>query len=190
MPHTDLCLNALIQLKATHHTLKIFQELPSSSSDSGSGYPPCQGTRNALDTSSEVATYSFCFSIMNWLNSSDHLFHLLPVCPPFSQLFWLQVFGGLLLTSCLHLRIARQCKARVLSFPPFLLTADPPFFPSSKQLLKALLTLFFKSSFTTYKAVWGRHQETSAICTSKYQHQKIPLRRPSVLWEIVMNMKI
>lgn len=144
MPHTDPCLNALIQLKATHHTLKIFQELPSSSSDSGSGYPPRQGTQNALDTSSEVATSSFCFSIMDWLNSSDHLFHLLPVCPPFSQLFWLQVFGGLLLTSCLHLQIAWQCKALALSFPPLLLTADPPFFPSSKQLLKALLTLFFK----------------------------------------------
>lgn len=50
MHHTDLCLNALIELKAAQCTLKSFQELPSSSSDSSRFYPPCQGTWNVLDT--------------------------------------------------------------------------------------------------------------------------------------------
>lgn len=180
MHQTDVCLNALIQLKAAQCTLKNFQELPSSSWDSSSFYSPCLGTWNALDTS-EMATSSFWFSVMNWLNSFDHHFHLLPVCHPFPQLLWLQVFRGLLLPSCLYLRIAWQCKAQTLSFLPLFLTADPLFSPSPKQLLKTLLTWFLKCSFTKHRVATRRQQETNAVCTNKYQHHQIPLWRPSEL---------
>lgn len=143
MHHANLCLNALIKLKATQCTLKNFQELPSSSSDSSSLYPACQGTWNVLDTSSEVAASAFCFSVMNWLKNSDHLFHLLPTCPPFSQLLWLQVSRGLLLTSCLYLGIAWQCKAQALLFPPLLLTADPLFL-QLQAVFKNIPNVIFK----------------------------------------------
>lgn len=152
MHHTDLCLNALIQLKAAQCTLKSFQEFPSSSSDSSRFYPPCQGTWNVLDTRVKWQHPHSAFLL--WIGWTALTISFTFCClSPFSQLLWLQVFGALLLPSCLYLRIAWQCKAQALSFLPLPLTADPLFFPSSKQLLKTLLTWFLKCSFTKRRAV-------------------------------------
>lgn len=93
-------------------------------------------------------------------------------------------------TAATILFVSENCLAQALSFPPLLLTADPLSFCSSKQLLKTLLTWFFKSSFTKHEVVRRRHQETNAVCTNNYQHYRVPLQRPSVLWEFVKNMKI
>jgi len=108
---------------------------------------------------------------MGRLNSSDHLFH--PACPWCSQLLWLLVsWGQLLASSDLYLRATWHYSGQALSFPPLLLTADPLFFPSSKELLKTPITWVISR---------GRQQGTNAIVTYNYQDQQILLRRPIVL---------